>query len=172
LLKEELAKKLYEIFNRPVISLEYNVASATEYLLDHHHIIKKEGTECYEGELRFDNEEFYLGDIAMTGMPFIKDLEVMQFTGLTDRNDKEIYEGDILLLPNWKREYECAKCGYISQSDGIAKVIWANESYAGDRRYSLAQFRFETDMDDYELDDAEQYEVIGNIYENPELSSS
>ena len=64
MLKEELAKKLYEIFNRPVISLEYNVASAAEYLLQHYHLVKK-STKCIEGELRFDNEEFYLGDVAI-----------------------------------------------------------------------------------------------------------
>ena len=51
MLKEELAKKLYEIFNRPVISLEYNAASAAKYLLGHYHLIKKEGTKCIEGKL-------------------------------------------------------------------------------------------------------------------------
>lgn len=71
----------------------------------------------------------------------------MQFTGLLDKNGKEIYEGDILKGTRYGSEcYEAVKwvCGY----DGD--------------HWPVAGFAFE-------LDELAGTEVIGNIYENPEL---
>jgi uncharacterized phage protein (TIGR01671 family) len=71
----------------------------------------------------------------------------MQYTGLKDRNGKEIYEGDIL---RW---------GNLDESTGenqIHAVKWANGGWVlGDMDWLYVQ--------------ADEGEVIGNIYENPEL---
>ena len=69
-------------------------------------------------------------------------LKIEQFTGLHDKNGKEIYEGDIV-------------------TDGVGKYkIIYDLKLAGYQPYCI--FR----------DDPENYcEVIGNIYENPELIS-
>lgn len=73
---------------------------------------------------------------------------LMQYTGLTDKNGKEIYEGDIVKSEQWTPE--------------IYRV-W----------FSRGGFCFSNDTTDIEyVNDAkylEQFEVIGNIYENPEL---
>lgn len=74
---------------------------------------------------------------------------VMQFTGLKDKNGKEIYEGD------------------IAQSVfGLGKVFW-NEITA---RFS---FEFDTDTDGlFEVASGKElnsFEVVGNIYENADL---
>ncbi len=76
--------------------------------------------------------------------------EFMQFTGLLDRNGKEIYEGDI--------------CSLSSRIDIRVVVCWNAET---------AAFAARKIIDDGEISDhlfgAEMGEVIGNIYENPEL---
>ncbi|GHO99537.1 hypothetical protein KSF_095850 [Reticulibacter mediterranei] len=81
-----------------------------------------------------------------------RDVDLMQFTGLKDRNGKEIYEGDIIqrvnikvpLLVRWNQKE--ARFDLAKDPDNFnAVVIWYTQ---------LVE---------------EDYEVIGNIYENPEL---
>ena len=78
----------------------------------------------------------------------IEDCHIMQFTGLKDKNGKEIYEGDIIVEENSKRYVvkweEDTSCSSNSSSCGFC---WSKE-------------------------DATYTEVIGNIYENPELTQT
>ena len=67
--------------------------------------------------------------------------ELMQFTGLHDKNGKEIYEGDILNF------------------DYPMEVIWAMGSWAVKAEKGDSLLYGYTN----------EGEVIGNIYENPEL---
>ncbi len=76
---------------------------------------------------------------------------ICQYTGLTDKNGRKIFEGDIVNCA----EYEC--CGNIS---------W-NESEAGFYFCVLLDgggFE-EENLYDY----VDELEVIGNIFDNPEL---
>ena len=70
----------------------------------------------------------------------------MQYTGLKDKNGKEIYEGDLLAL-----------------KEGVGEVRYEAPSY----KVWVHNYRglepFPDDFDGY------VWEVIGNIYENPEL---
>lgn len=77
---------------------------------------------------------------------------VMQFTGLQDKNGKEIYERDIL---------EALHPGYLNES-GKKIVYWREE----DACYYLKP----VDASGFlPISFFEEVEVIGNIYENPEL---
>jgi len=67
---------------------------------------------------------------------------VGQYTGLMDEYDKEIYEGDIVRHATWGDIYE---------------VIFEDGGF-----YVLSSYDFQT-INEYPL------EVIGNIFENPEL---
>ena len=94
-----------------------------------------------------DNLEKYSFD--ENNIFYEKDLKIMQYTGLKDKNNKEIYEGDILSDGNIKKPY---------------KVVFENGSFKAE---------FEGDFDEYSFDlidvVAQGCEVIGNIYENLEL---
>lgn len=71
----------------------------------------------------------------------------VEWTGLKDNNGEKIYEGDIVKLDQWE--------------PSIAEVVFNRGGFC---------FRFQKD-DQYYLDGKylEGGEVIGNIYENPEL---
>lgn len=70
---------------------------------------------------------------------------MMQYTGLKDRSGKEIYEGDILFIPQWQAWYK------VVFEDGMYKC-------SGSTKFSLATTQGEISC-----------EVVGNIYENTEL---
>lgn len=78
----------------------------------------------------------------------------MQFTGLKDKHGKEIYEGDIL---NYPREEQVISVRW--SSDGY----WAFYEHRGfDDGVGRGDWRLTTGI-------SLNSEVIGNIYENPEL---
>lgn len=81
-------------------------------------------------------------------------IELMQFTGLHDVNGKEIYEGDIVKVPE---DYD--KFG--RNAGEILKVAFNNGCFRLKRPNSKGRgFYFEDDN---------TVTIIGNIYENPEL---
>ena len=84
------------------------------------------------------------------------DYKIMQFTGLTDKNGKEIYEGDILKHDRFG----------INIVDDIRDTFRTN-SAAYD---SIAYCKGNEVFHDYSKVNTEsQSEVIGNIHESPEL---
>ena len=88
---------------------------------------------------------------------------LMQFTGLKDKNGKEIYEGDILMI-------RADVLGVIGKAGH--KVVFGNYSI-GEDDYGLKHqtpcfcIEFKDGSGHCRID--EEVIVIGNIYENPEL---
>lgn len=88
--------------------------------------------------------------------------ELMQYTGLKDNNDKEIYEGDIVRVT-----YKKAAPKYKIQD---RKVIFNDGAYwlTNSEGTSLTRLSNVSVLFDV-ISNVESLEVIGNIYENPEL---
>jgi|SRR5690625_4924123 len=80
--------------------------------------------------------------------------ELMQYTGAKDKNGREIYEGDVIKI--WPDDYDCETAGYVVKCEGC---YWIRAK--DDNSISMPLF-------DY-FNGIMELEVIGNIYENPEL---
>lgn len=78
------------------------------------------------------------------------DAHIMQFTGMKDKDGKELYEEDIIQGHHFKSiiEWDDKKGGWIMNAIGSPV------------KYSLTQER------------ASEFEKIGNIYQNPKLLQS
>lgn len=96
---------------------------------------------------------------------------IMQFTGLTDKKDKEIWEGDVVRIKDegtWEpmhleHETDLRKNGCLCKGKFTVATVgfeWGTYTYMHDEEQWVDVGLF---------NDTKYIEVIGNIYENPEL---
>lgn len=104
--------------------------------------------------INFDNEDLWLkiNETQIMGANLFE-VELMQYTGLKDKNGTEIYEGDIV---KYTSELE----------NGIFEVKYSNCRFYG--LWIEANF-MDITTDLFYLGCSNELEVIGNIYQNPEL---
>lgn len=100
-----------------------------------------------------EDELYCIGD-GITYMVLAEDLVLMQSTGLKDKNGKEIFEGDILCDEGIEQENEFVYVT-VSYREGMWVCNQITDELCG---YGGALNEFSND-----------YSIIGNIYENPEL---
>ena len=112
---------------------------------------KKQKMDNYIDHISWLEDELYCIGDGITYMVSAEDLVLMQSTGLVDKNGKEIFEGDIL-------DYKGRK----------ALVRWHGS-------YASFIYRFVDELQKRNTEWKPLYlaymkcEIIGNIYENPEL---
>jgi uncharacterized phage protein (TIGR01671 family) len=88
---------------------------------------------------------------------------VMQYTGLKDKNGKEIYEGDIVgNIADF--------IGIIEYEENYGRFMIRNKNLLPDRSYYVYDLvKEEGFSDDENSFCANEIKIIGNIYENPEI---
>ncbi|MDK7308183.1 YopX family protein [Streptococcus oralis] len=105
--------------------------------------------------LYFDDKEAeYVDDDNVLRFVSFKNVELMQSTGLVDKNGKEIFEGDILAC---KTDDEVINLNIFWDEE---HALFMFESKKYNEQEPLAEL---VENNTY------PFEIIGNIYENPEL---
>jgi uncharacterized phage protein (TIGR01671 family) len=89
---------------------------------------------------------------------------LMQFTGLKDKNGKEIYEGDIVRF-DWRRHPELPCPEKIFIAEIFYSIHAAGFFLSKHKSESELRYKDETMLTKYR---STKCEIIGNIYENPE----
>lgn len=119
--------------------------------------IKEEKEMIDVDEIHWDRGKFeFIGD-GITFQRLANEVELMQSTGLKDKNGKEIFEGDIV-TDGYKTgdiKNHLTLGFYMVDDDGVER--WFSDGLT---------------IEDFEEDvkSATQIlEIVGNIYENPEL---
>lgn len=114
----------------------------------------------FVGAIDWDSSEKIMSCNTETSKLYVPfgepDFELMQFTGLTDKQGKEIYEGDIV---EWEEQtpidYNCSEYKKVNITGGI---IWDNDRLG----FLIENFSGKMKI-------PREVENIGNIYENPYL---
>ena len=115
------------------------------------------------GDLRHHKDDVCIFEQGGTKGEQVKRDTVGQFTGLRDINGKDIYEGDILRSPSGN--IVAVKFGY---KEHIVKHGWPyiTDSFAC---YGWIARNVKKGITDFFDNEFAAGEVIGNIYDNPEL---
>nr|DAI28236.1 MAG TPA: YopX protein [Caudoviricetes sp.] len=101
-------------------------------------------------EIHWDRDRLdFIGD-GITFMRKADEIELMQSTGLKDKNGKEVFIGDIV------------KC-----TRGCHHEVYLEKEYGGTFIGGMPAIYLKGIKEGYAWTEAE--EIIGNIYENPEL---
>ena len=117
---------------------------------------RKDNDEWIKGDsIKFPKTINYIGTCWINGMGDNTEnnwVEVDPKTvgwcvGLSDKNEKLIFEGDVVTVP---------------KEDEFCKIIWDE----GTARFAISGFNVICDFDNYW---GYELEVVGNIYDNPEF---
>lgn len=116
----------------------------------HIHIFPE--NECLNGMwvYGFLEDNDYINSPELEGEFLIDPETVCQYTGLTDKNGRKIFEGDILAIP-------------YSKKQGLPAEV----------RYNVLSGSYEIKRNGYKpisLMDADEWgEIVGNVFDNPEI---
>lgn len=146
--------------------------------------IKFRAWDSINNEMIYEKRGVNLGYGGIASYEILKRYSiVMQFTGLLDKNGKEIYEGDVA---TFKTSEQGKEGQFYTETH---QVVFHNGSFEANR--PLSEWSVTGEYGSYRLKERHyaspapiashrdnfyyknwDFEIIGNIYENPELLNS
>ena len=113
---------------------------------------------------------------------YFENIELMQYTGLKDKNNKEVYEGDILLSSNENGiflisinfgdsniEYSNMLTGFQIKTEIILSNSQYFEYFSNNLIKLISKYNIPMKEDNNTKYISDGWWILGNIYENPEL---
>ncbi len=99
------------------------------------------------------SDKNYINDKSLEGEFLVDENTICQYTGLTDKNGKKIFEGDILR----HADETILKTVWNDRKYGFAAQCVKGSVLLKDCKWGLWEF------------ESDEVEVIGNVFDNPEL---
>lgn len=99
------------------------------------------------------SDKNYINDKSLEGEFLVDENTICQYTGLTDKNGKKIFEGDILR----HADETILKTVWNDRKYGFAAQCVKGSALLKDCKWGLWEF------------ESDEVEVIGNVFDNPEL---
>lgn len=114
------------------------------------------GTTISQGTIKRKMNKWFM-EVGENKWKGLQPNSLGQFTGLLDKNDKEIYEGDILVWGEGEHKSKPLIVSFKHGSFGYIYCDWFH-SFAGNTNFTFNPLN--TDV---------RFEIIGNIHDNIEL---
>ncbi len=117
------------------------------------------------GDLRHHKDDVCIFDQGGTNGEQVKRETVGQYTGLKDKNDKPIYEGDIVECVSWNEYFTNPATGEVMQP--FRRKMYVDFRKGGFKMVEPMPYGIE--VREWDIIYNGDIEIIGNIHDNPEL---